>query len=279
MTIKLGSSEAEARWGEQGLRRTGREASGFTLIELLMVIGIIAILASLLLPTLIRSISRARQIHCFNNVRQLGIGLQEFVSDNRIYPLFVDAEYDKSRQPTNFNTWNEAIAHQLGGVPKSEPNFWVRGVWLCPGVQSKGILSRAYASYGYNAFGIGANLDSLGLGGTYGFAHAPVGMPSVVKPPVSAANIVSPSEMMAIGDGFHGNGAQIFSGQSVLWRHDFYTGFFNTRAANARHQGKANVVFCDGHVESPTLNSLFKDTSDAALARWNRDHLAHRDRL
>ena len=53
----------------------------------------------------------------------------------------------------------------------------------------------------------------------------------------------------------------------------------NTTAANARHQGKANVVFCDGHVESPTLEFLFEDTSDAALVRWNRDHLPHRDRL
>ena len=42
---------------------------------------------------------------------------------------------------------------------------------------------------------------------------------------------------------------------------------------------KANVVFCDGHVESPTLQFLFEDTSDAALARWNRDHLPHREKL
>ena len=42
-----------------------------------------------------------------------------------------------------------------------------------------------------------------------------------------------------------------------------------------RHQGKANVVFCDGHVESPTLKFLFEDTSDTALARWNRDHQPH----
>jgi prepilin-type processing-associated H-X9-DG protein len=47
----------------------------------------------------------------------------------------------------------------------------------------------------------------------------------------------------------------------------------------SRHQGKANVVFCDGHVESPTLKFLFEDTADAALSRWNRDHLPHRDRL
>ena len=46
-----------------------------------------------------------------------------------------------------------------------------------------------------------------------------------------------------------------------------------------RHQGKANVVFCDGHVESPTLQFLFEDTSDAALSRWNRDHQPHREKL
>jgi hypothetical protein len=42
---------------------------------------------------------------------------------------------------------------------------------------------------------------------------------------------------------------------------------------------KANVVFCAGHVESPTLQFLFEDTRDAALARWNRDHLPHREKL
>jgi prepilin-type processing-associated H-X9-DG protein len=51
-----------------------------------------------------------------------------------------------------------------------------------------------------------------------------------------------------------------------------------SKAASIRHQGKFNVVFCDGHVESPTLKFLFADTSDAALSRWNRDHQPHRER-
>jgi prepilin-type processing-associated H-X9-DG protein len=104
----------------------------------------------------------------------------------------------------------------------------------------------------------------------------------VLKPPVNASAIVNPSEMMAIGDGFHGNGAQIVCGDAVLWRHDYYANpgrGANTTAANARHRGKANVVFCDGHVESPKFKFLFEDTSDTALVRWNRDHLPHRDRL
>ena len=39
------------------------------------------------------------------------------------------------------------------------------------------------------------------------------------------------------------------------------------------------MIFCDGHVESPTLQFLFADTSDVALSRQNRDHLPHREKL
>ena len=186
------------------------------------------ILAALLLPALTRALGRARQTQCMNNVRQLGLGLQEAVSDNHSYPLSVDAEFDNPSHPTNFNTWTEAVEHQLsGGDHRSNPSFWSKGVWRCPGVKSRGILGEeGFNSYGYNAFGVGVNTNSLGLGGHYGFTHVlQPGQPPVVKPPVMASEIVSPSDMMAIGDGFHGNGTEIYSGQDVLWRHGSYTGF------------------------------------------------------
>jgi prepilin-type N-terminal cleavage/methylation domain-containing protein len=149
------------------------EHEGFSLIELLIVIVIIAILAALLLPALSRAMGRARQTQCMNNVRQLGLGLQQFVSDNHFYPLSVDAEYDKTSHPTNFNTWTEAVENQIsGGDRRSNPPFWNRGVWLCPGVKSKGILGQSFNSYGYNAFGIGVRSNfAFGLGGHYGFTH------------------------------------------------------------------------------------------------------------
>src|SRR5689334_10206126 len=152
------------------VRQADRE--GFSLIELMVVIAIIAILAALLLPALNRAMGQARQTQCANNVRQLGVGLQQFVSDNYFYPLSVDAEYDRSSHPTNFNTWTEAIEYQLAGDDhRSNPYFWDKGVWLCPGVKTKGLLGTRFNSYGYNAYGIGVNSNSLGLGGHYGFSH------------------------------------------------------------------------------------------------------------
>jgi prepilin-type processing-associated H-X9-DG protein len=86
--------------------------------------------------------------------------------------------------------------------------------------------------------------------------------------------------MMAIGDGFEGGNGIIRDGVLVLWRTSGVQDYReSTHRSFARHQGKANVVFCDGHVESPTLKFLFEDTSDAALSRWNRDHLPHREKL
>lgn len=276
---------------------------GFTLIELLVVIAVIAILAALLFPALNRAKNAADSAGCRSNLRQIMFAMTMYVQDYKVYPETVGGVVGSAN----------SVLRPFTGAPAPEANYTYRtggpssgtylgpqhSVWACPGYNRiQGELGpRAMgsdgASYAYNGNGSIPDVDyGLGLGGKL-WALVDT-MTQVESPtPTREAQVLYPSDMIAMGDaalfpdrfGFGHVRGSLWLGipLDVNWA----GGFWNTTvrglpandssvaALRRRHNGRWNIGFCDGHVESFRPIDLFDITKAAVAQRWNNDHLAH----
>ncbi len=262
-----------------------RQRRGFTLIEMLVVIGLITALMALLLPAILKSRESARSVQCQSNLRQLNLGLIQFCDLKGYYPPY------RIEDPNNVNPfgvnrprWQWIIADQLGRPVQNPDALTAAGkadrtytdvpmdneIFFDPALPDQKSIRNG--AYGYNFQYLGNSRNIVDGDTTTPMLNFPV------------RRVSDPSRTISFGDSRggdlpHGGHSMTLDPPHMRRRPDGLTvdspspsrraGFdpygpdetgtdinIYFSPAEARHNGLANVVFLDGHIESQSLEDL-----------------------
>jgi prepilin-type N-terminal cleavage/methylation domain-containing protein/prepilin-type processing-associated H-X9-DG protein len=221
-------------------------AAGFTLVELLVVIGIIALLISILLPSLARAREQGQRTKCLSNMKTIGNALNMYVNENRGYtpdqirdvPNFLDPAVYESFTRNNRNTFGSLLKY-IGGRANRE-------IYSCPlAVEEKSASPSSLpngdsaASYLVNGFCVSKRMSRI----------------------KDSTEVIFLQE-----DRFRFNTCWLRPSKAVLPRPTYGTWYYNQVANGGQEYsnlhpmkdlgGGGNLVFADGHCELRPHNTL-----------------------
>ena len=214
---------------------TRKARSAFTLIELLVVIAIIAILAAILFPVFARARENARRSSCQSNLKQIGLGLIQYVQD-------YDEKFPGRTMGSEANSWRRVTFPYVKSTQ----------IFACPSNTDNGLPARDSDAAalltlpaGAPVFpqSYGANGESVSGGGTSPLTPAgSTGGVSLARfDDVARTLIVGEVDDDASGIVLNSTASRLFSG----------------------HLGQVNFLYADGHVKS------VKPTTTANPNMWN----------
>ena len=224
---------------------------GFSLIEILVVIVVIGILAGLALPVFTRARDRAVQAVCKNHLKQMGLAVRLYLqyNDNTYFPYVVDTSegmlyYYGLERPSPFG---DDVRGDLD-VTKGYlfPYYSLVSVERCPAfnpISADGKKPNgATLGFGYNRFGLSGR---------------------------NANEVMNAESIVLFADCAHVASGRRSRGSSSLFVEEFRYVSPTDYTVHFRHAGEANVLFCDGHVESRRPVKLFSKLPGSGVGMLN----------
>jgi prepilin-type processing-associated H-X9-DG protein len=234
-----------------------------------VVIAIILILAGIILPAVQKARQHAHRVYCANNLKQLYIANTLYADDHGRYVAAAPDIFS-----SNLKRWhgvrsnvNQPFDGAKGPlVPYLGKSDRIR---RCPSLRGANrstddnAFEAACGGYGYNVIGVGSTTYLHG----YGEEAAALGM--------NPASIRKPSKTVMFCDcAFlqpYGNNPEYLIEYSFaeayhwVFQPGVESGFRADPSLHFRHNGKCNVVWCDGHITCEKLET----TAESHFSEWN----------
>ena len=259
------------------------------MVELLVVISIIALLMGILMPVLSRVREAGYSMRCRANLRSIALAGQIYTHEN-------DGKFPPFRMSTLSATDPTVYVNKYGRAQPRWPWFFDYG--LGPVIDPRPYVQNPGDTFGdsdtlimTNDFFMCPSFDHPGFdprdirNGSYGYNYQYLGNARVKDGryknfPVNQVRIRRPTETVIVADsrGIIGEGIHGYTLDPPKLAHSVNAEFFarytkptyqeQHSPADARHSGKVNVAFVDGHTEKKSLRELgyIQDASGWVIA-------------